>query len=66
MHVLKGMVNDMTFDLRLPTDAAVRSRRSIVAIPDYLQPNGFVSTRRSMTEALLEAGLLPVVLPEVP
>ncbi len=55
----------MTSDLRLPTDAAVRSRRSIVAIPDYLQPNGFVSAKRSMTEALLEAGLLPVVLPEM-
>ena len=37
----------------------------VVAIPDYLRPNGDVSARRSMTEALLQAGLLPVVLPEM-
>ena len=55
----------MTSDLRPQTDAAERPRRRIVAIPDYLQPNGVVSSRRSMTEALLEAGLLPVVLPEM-
>ncbi len=54
-----------TSDLRLPTDVVERPRRRIVAIPDYLQPNGVVSSRRSMTEALLEAGLLPVVLPEM-
>ena len=67
MRLLKGLANDMTStsDLQLPTDVAARSRRSIVAIPDYLQPNGFVSTRRSMTEAILAAGLLPVVLPEM-
>jgi len=39
--------------------------RLIVAIPDYLQTNNVVSARRSMTEALLKAGLLPVVMPEM-
>ena len=37
----------------------------IVAIPDYLQTNNVVSARRSMTEALLKAGLIPVVMPEM-
>ena len=41
------------------------SRRMVVAIPDYLQTNGVVSVKRSMTEALLAAGLLPVALPEM-
>ena len=39
--------------------------RPIVAIPDYLPANGFAAARRSMTETLLKAGLLPVVLPEM-
>ena len=39
--------------------------RLIVAIPDYLQTNNVVSARRSMTEALLKAGLVPVVMPEM-
>ena len=53
-----------TFDIRLSTDAAA-SPRPIVAIPDYLPANGFAAARRSMTETLLEAGLLPAVLPEM-
>ena len=40
-------------------------RRPIVAIPDYLQTNDVVSVKRGMTEALLRAGFLPVILPEM-
>ena len=39
--------------------------RRIVAIVDYNQTNGTVSARRAMTEMLLAAGLVPVVLPEM-
>ena len=39
--------------------------RPIVAIVDYLQTNGVVSARRNMVEAILKAGCLPVVLPEM-
>ncbi len=39
--------------------------RPIVAIPDYIQEGEIVSAKRGMTETLLEAGLLPVVLPEM-
>ena len=46
-------------------DVAASPSRPIVAIPDYLPANGFAAARRSMTETLLEAGLLPVVLPEM-
>ena len=55
----------MTSDLRLSTDAPAAAPRRIVAIPDYLPTSGLVSARRTMTEALLAAGLLPVVLPEM-
>ena len=41
------------------------ARRLVVAIPDYLQKGDIVSARRSMTEALVAAGLVPVVLPEM-
>ena len=37
----------------------------IVAIPDYLQTNEVVSAKRSITETLLAAGAVPVVLPEM-
>lgn len=37
----------------------------IVAIPEYLQTNNTVSTRRTLTEALLAADVVPVVLPEM-
>ena len=37
----------------------------IVAIPDYLQTNEVVSAKRSMTETLIAAGAVPVVLPEM-
>ena len=40
-------------------------QRPIVAIPDYCQTNGVVSARSSMAEAILKAGCLPVVLPEM-
>ena len=40
-------------------------RLPVVAIPDYLQTNGVVSVKRSMTEAILKAGCLPVLLPEM-
>ena len=40
-------------------------RRPIVVIPDYLQTNGIVSARSSMAEAILKAGCLPVLLPEM-
>ena len=39
--------------------------RPIVAIPDYFETNGVVSARRGMTEALLKAGFLPVILPDM-
>ena len=37
----------------------------VVAIPDYLQTNEVVSAKRSVTETLLAAGAVPVVLPEM-
>ena len=37
----------------------------VVAIADYCQTNGVVSVRRNMAEAILKAGCLPVVLPEM-
>ena len=37
--------------------------RPIVAIPDYFETNGVVSAKRGMTEAILKAGYLPVILP---
>ena len=37
----------------------------VVAIPDYLQTNGVVAARRPMTETLLAAGVVPIVLPEM-
>ncbi len=40
-------------------------QRPVVAIPDYLQTNGVVSARRPMTETLLAAGVVPIVLPEM-
>lgn len=40
-------------------------QRPVVAIPDYLQTNDVVSAKRSMTETLLAAGVVPVVLPEM-
>ena len=40
-------------------------RLPVVAIPDYCQSNGVVSVKRSMTEAILKAGCLPVLLPEM-
>ena len=60
----------------IPTRPAVRAesvgcasfdngRRPVVVIPDYLATNGVVSADRSMTEALRDAGFVPVVLPEM-
>ena len=60
----------------IPTRPAVRTegvgcasfdngRRPVVVIPDYLVTNGVVSADRSMTEALRDAGFVPVVLPEM-
>ena len=40
-------------------------QRPVVAIPDYLQTNDVVSAKRNMTETLLAAGVVPVVLPEM-
>ena len=40
-------------------------QRLVVAIPDYLQTNDVVSAKRTMTETLLAAGVVPVVLPEM-
>lgn len=37
----------------------------VVAIPDYLQTNDVVSAKRNITETLLAAGAVPVVLPEM-
>ena len=37
----------------------------VVAIPDYLQTNEVVSAKRSITENLLAAGAVPVLLPEM-
>lgn len=37
----------------------------VVAIPDYLQTNDVVSAKRSITETLIAAGAVPVVLPEM-
>jgi len=42
-----------------------RSRRPIVAIPDYFQTNGVVSAKRGMTEAISKAGFIPVLLPDM-
>ncbi len=53
-----------TSDLRPSTNAAALPRH-IVAIADYNQTNGMVSARRAMTEMLLAAGLVPIVLPEM-
>ena len=44
--------------------AVAADRRPVVAIPDYMETNGVVSAKRGMTEALREAGFLPVILPE--
>ena len=46
-------------------NAGVGLRRPVVAIPDYLPTNELVAVKRGMTEALLKAGFLPVVLPEM-
>ena len=45
------------------TDAGLR--RPVVAIPDYLPTNDLVAAKRGMTEAILKAGFLPIVLPEM-
>jgi putative glutamine amidotransferase len=47
------------------TNATAQLPRRIVGIPDYNQTNGFVSAKRAMTETLLAAGLVPVVIPEM-
>ena len=46
-------------------ESAAPRQYPIVAIPDYLQTNEVVSAKRSMTETLLAAGAVPVVLPEM-
>ena len=53
-----------TFDIRPSTNAAAQPRH-IVAIADYNQTNGVVSARRAMSEMLLAAGLVAIVLPEM-
>lgn len=45
--------------------ATSQARLPVVAIPDYLSTNGMVLAKRSLTEAILKAGCLPVVLPEM-
>jgi len=64
--MFKPLVKFFTF-VAVATACSILSARErlIVAIPDYLQTNNIVSARRSMTEALLNAGLLPVVMPEM-
>ena len=49
----------------MPCALFAKSDMPVVAIPDYLPTNGMVSAKRSMTEAILKAGCLPVVLPEM-
>ena len=49
----------------IPYALFAKSDLPVVAIPDYLPTNGMVSAKRSMTEAILKAGCLPVVLPEM-
>ncbi len=46
-------------------DADAGLRRPVVAIPDYLPTNDLVAAKRGMTEAILKAGFLPIVLPEM-
>ena len=46
-------------------DVGAGRRLPVVAIPDYCQSNGVVSARSSMAEAILKAGCLPAVLPEM-
>jgi putative glutamine amidotransferase len=46
-------------------EAGAGLRRPIVAIPDYLPTNDLVAAKRGMTEAILKAGFLPIVLPEM-
>ena len=53
-----------TSDLPPSTNAAAQ-QCSIVAIPEYMTTNNSVTARRSMTDALLAAGVVPVVLPEM-
>ena len=50
--------------LTVVSSAVAADRRPVVAIADYMETNGVVSAKRGMTEALREAGFLPVVLPE--
>ena len=50
--------------LAVALSAVAAGRRPVVAIPDYMETNGVVSAKRGMTEALREAGFVPVVLPE--
>jgi len=45
--------------------AVAGESRPVVAIVDYHETNGVVSVKRGMSEALLKAGCLPVVLPEM-
>ena len=64
--MLKSLIKVLTLVAVAAAGPALSAgERLIVAIPDYLQTNNVVSARRSMTEALLKAGLLPVVMPEM-
>ena len=55
----------MVFMLCAGSVCAGEARRPVVAIPDYFETNGVVSVKRGMTEALLKAGFLPVVMPDM-
>ena len=48
-----------------PSGQVSCAKRPIVAIPDYFETNGVVSAKRGMTDAMLKAGYLPVILPEM-
>ena len=65
MRTMKTMMMSLFAAALFATGVGAGERLPVVAIADYCQTNGVVSVRRNMAEAILKAGCLPVVLPEM-
>ncbi len=62
---MKALIRILAFAAVFAWQCCGGQERPIVAIPDYFETNGVVSAKRGMTEALLKAGFLPVILPDM-
>lgn len=49
----------------LSTDAANEGRKKLVVIADVCTTNGFISARKTNTDAISAAGFLPVIIPNL-